>query len=399
MSGPAVPSPESGGPLAGYRVIDVTANVLGPVATQILGDMGADVIKVEPPEGDYTRHIGPSRNPGMGTLFLSTNRNKRSVVLDLKRTEAREALIELARTADVFVHSMRPGAAERLGIDYASLRAINPRLVHGSASGFRLDSDRRDWPAFDDIIQGASGIAAMMARVFGEPLYFPTVIVDKLCGYILGSSIAMALLWRERTGRGQEVHVPMMDSMVGFNLTEHFWGGVLDEPSLGLGYSRMFTRHRRPYATSDGHLCVMATTDRQWHRLFDAIGRPELKAEPRFSDATQRSIHIDELYRTVSDAIAHAPTAEWRARLDAADIPNGPANDFEDLLDDPYLATGFFQRCTHPSEGRYVTTSVPVHFSDCPGAIRRMPPRLGEHTGEVLGEIGLATSPSGAQSA
>lgn len=390
-SQPQQPSQE-GGPLAGYRVLDLSVNVLGPVATQILGDMGADVIKIETPDGDYTRQIGPSRSPKMGALFLNSNRNKRSVVLDLKKPGDKAALLDLVRSADVLVHSMRPGAAERLGMDYAQIRAVNPRIIHASASGFRLDSERRDWPAFDDVIQGASGIAGMMARATGEPRYYPTVIADKLCGYILASSIAMALVWRERTGHGQQVNVPMMDAMVGFNLVEHLWGATLDQPELGLGYSRVFSPHRRPYPTLDGHVCVMAVMDGQWLRLFDAIGRPELAADPRFLSAELRTANIDALYGILAEAIAGETTATWRRRFDAADVPNGPANSLEDLLVEPYLVqTGYFQHHQHPSEGAFVTTRIPVEFSDSPGRVRRLPPRLGEHTEEVLAELRAAS--------
>jgi crotonobetainyl-CoA:carnitine CoA-transferase CaiB-like acyl-CoA transferase len=384
------PQPHAGGdgPLAGYRVLDLSVNVLGPVATQILGDMGADIIKIESPDGDYTRQVGPSRSPKMGALFLNTNRNKRSVVLDLKKPGDKAALLGLVRSADVLVHSMRPGAAERLGVDYETIRAVNPRIIHASAPGFRLDSARRDWPAFDDVIQGASGIAGMMARATGEPRYYPTVIADKLCGYILASSIAMAFVWRERTGRGQQVNVPMMDAMVNFNLVEHLWGATLDRPDLGVGYSRVFSPHRRPYPTQDGHICVMAAMDSQWLRLFDAIGRPELSRDPRFATAELRTDHIDDLYGLLAEAISGDTTAEWRRRFDAADVPNGPVNSLEDLLVDPYLVeTGFFQHSEHPTEGAYVTPRIPVQFSDSPGRVRRLPPRLGEHTEEVLSEI------------
>ena len=393
-SQPQQPSPqqpaEGDGPLAGYRVLDLSVNVLGPVATQILGDMGADVIKIESPDGNYTRQVGPSRNPKMGALFLNTNRNKRSVVLDLKKPDARAALLDLVRSADVLVHSMRPGAAERLGVDYEAIRAVNPDIIHASASGFRLDSERRDWPAFDDVIQGASGVAGIMARASGEPRYFPTVIADKLCGYILASSIAMAFVWRERTGHGQQVNVPMMDAMLNFNLIEHLWGATLDRPDLGMGYSRVFSPHRRPYPTQDGHICVMAAMDNQWLRLFDAIGRPELRDDPRFATAELRTDHIDKLYGILAEAIAGNTTAEWRRRFDAADVPNGPANSLEDLLVDPYLVqTGYFERHEHPTEGAVVTPRIPVQFSDSPGRVRRLPPRLGEHTEEVLSEIRL----------
>jgi len=389
----AATDPHAAGPLSGYRVIDLTVNVLGPVATQILGDMGAEVIKIEPPEGDYTRHVGPSRSDAMGVFFLNINRNKQSVVLDLKQPAAKRALYKLIETADVFVHSMRHSAAERLGISYKDVSAVNPRIVYGSASGFRQDSERRNWPAFDDVIQGMSGIASMNKGSSGEPRYFPTVIADKFCGYVLSSAISMALLWRERTGQGQEVHVPMMDTMVSFNLIEHLWAGSLDQPELGLGYSRMFTPHRRPYRTRDGYIALLANTDEQWKRMFVVMGRPDLVGDPRFAMTRNRSRNIDELYGILADQMLTRPTEEWRHLLDEADIPNGPVNDLEDVFNDEYLnTTGFFRRTVHPTEGPMVTAGVPVSFSVSPGSVRSLPPRLGEHTQEILEKLGLDAS-------
>lgn len=385
--------PGNAGPLSGFRVIDLTTNVLGPVATQILGDMGADIIKVEAPEGDHTRHVGPSRSEAMGVFFLNINRNKRSIVLDLKKQAAREALFKLVETADVFVHSMRPDAAKRLGIGYKDMAALNPQLVYASASGYRPQSSRRNWPAFDDVIQGLSGIAAMNARTTGEPRYFPTVLADKHCGYVLSSAISMALLWRERTGEGQEVHVPMMESMVSFNMMEHLWGAVLDEPERGVGYSRMFTPHRRPYATKDGYICLLANTDEQWRRLFALMDRPDMADDPRYAKVNARSRNIDAVYAVVAEQMAKRTTGEWRQLLDAADIPNGPVQDFDDLLNDPYLGeTRFFQRVAHPTEGKFVTTAIPVEFSKSGGTIRRLAPQLGEHTREVLEGCGMSES-------
>ena len=239
------------GPLAGIRVIDLTVAVLGPVATQILGDLGAEIIKIEPPEGEMMRGIGPARNPGMAAYYLNVNRNKKSVVLDLKQPRAREALLRLAATADVFVHNMRPGAAERLGIDYAAISAVNPRIVYAWASGYRKDGPERDRAAFDDVIQGESGLAAINGGPDDPPRYVPMVVGDKLCGYVLASSVGMALFHRERTGKGQEIHVPMLETMVAFNMVDHLWHGVFGEPEKGLGYPRMLTPWRRPYATAD----------------------------------------------------------------------------------------------------------------------------------------------------
>ena len=239
------------GPLDGYRIVDLTANVAGPLATMLLADQGADVIKVEPPEGDPIRALGPWRHPGMGAYFLNINRNKKSVALDLKRPAARGALLKLFETADVFVHNMRLGAAERLGLDYSAVAGRNPRIVYAAATGFHKEGAYRDRPSFDDVIQGESGLAALNGGVGGEPRYVPMAISDKICGYVLASAIGMALFHRERTGEGQEVHVPMLETMVAFNLADHLWHGVLAEPEKGLGYPRMLTPHRQPFPTRD----------------------------------------------------------------------------------------------------------------------------------------------------
>lgn len=377
------------GPLAGIRVIDVTIAVLGPVATQILGDMGAEVIKVETPDGDPTRYLGPARHPGMAAYFLTVNRNKKSLVLDLTRPAAQAAMLRLAATADVFVHNLRPGAATRLGIDYPAIRAANPRIVYAWASGYRPDSAYRDRAAFDDVIQGESGIAALNKGADGEPRYVPMVVCDKLCGHVLAGSVGMALFERERSGKGQEVHVPMMETMSAFTLVDHLWHGVFGEPEKGLGYPRMLTPYRRPYATKDGHVCLLATTDRQWRNLFAAIERAELAEDPRFSTIAQRTANIDELYTLLADRMLRRSTSEWRARLDQFDVPNGGVNDLATLIADPYLRdTGFFQPLQHPSEGPIVTMAIPVSFSESPGDIRLPPPRLGEHNAEILGELG-----------
>lgn len=383
-------SDKATGPLSGIRVVDLTINVLGPVATQILGDMGADVIKVEPPHGDQNRQNGPGRHPGMAVFYLIMNRNKRSVVLDLKKPDCLEALMRLVETADVFVHSMRPSAAERLGIGYDRIAARNPKIIYAYGPGYRGDGPYRDHPAFDDVIQGESGLAAINADQDGRPRYFPTVMVDKFCGYVLASSISMALFHRERTGQGQVVQVPMLETMLQFNLFEHLWEGALGgSAGAGLGYTRMFSPHRRPYATKDGHICVLAVNDEQWQRLLSAIGRRDVLDDPKFSKMTERMRHINDLYAIVGEAINQHTSAEWAARFDAADVPNGPVRRLEDLMSDQYLTeTGFFQHYQHPTEGPIVMTSIPVQFSHSPGAVRYLPPNLGEHSAEILGEIG-----------
>ena len=381
------------GPLTGVKVLDLTINVLGPVATMILGDMGADVIKIETPEGDPNRQNGPARHPNMAAMHLNMNRNKRSVTLNLKRPEAREALLRMVDSADVFIHSMRPAAAQRLGIAYEEIARRNPRIVYGYGCGYMPGGPRENDPAFDDVVQGEAGIADLMLRSVGQARYLPTVLVDKFCGYMLASAVSMALYARERSGVGQLVRVPMLETIVAFNLQEHLWGGVFDPPmGSGVGYVRLLSEHRRPYETRDGHICVLAVNDEQWRRLLPAIGRPELVTDPRFCTVDGRMKNIDHVYGVVSDQMKTQTTADWHRLLNAIDIPNGAMARFEDMLNDAYLnETGFFHRYEHPSEGPMLTPSVPTQFSATPGGIHRHPPKLGEHNAEVFAALGYST--------
>ncbi len=381
---------EATGPLRGVKVVDLTINVLGPLATQILGDMGADVIKVEPPGGDPMRKLGPGHEIDLAAHFMAMNRNKRSLELDLKRPEALAALKALLATADVVVLSMRASAAERLGLDHASLAAANPRLIYAAATGYAHDGPDRDRPAYDDVIQGESGLAGMIQRANGEARYAPMAIADKFCGTQLASAIGMALYARERTGRGQAVRLPMLETMTAFNIVDHFWEAVFDKPCAKVGFPRMFTPHRRPYPTRDGHLSLLAITDAQWRRLFAAIGRPELADDPRFASLEGRTDNIDALYGLLGEAIAGETTAHWRQALDAADIPNAAMATLEDIFASPYLNdTGFFQRLEHPTAGPIRQMRPPIGFSDTPANLHRPQPALGADGRDVLREAGL----------
>jgi crotonobetainyl-CoA:carnitine CoA-transferase CaiB-like acyl-CoA transferase len=385
------PGTQPTGPLTGVRVIDITTVVLGPYCSQTLGDMGADVIKVETIEGDSTRLIGPSRTPGMGSYFANLNRNKRSIALDLKKPAAREAVLRLVETADIFVHNMRLGAANRLGLDYATLSARNPKLIYAAANGFRKGSSMQEFPAYDDLIQGVSGIASLNAGADGAPRYFPTVVVDKLTGAMLASMIGVALFHRERTGQGQEIHLPMLETILSFALVEHLSHGTLDEPEKGLGYARMLTPHRRPYATKDGYISVIAHSNAQWAKLFDAMGVPHLIDDPRFNSVPARSANIDAVYATLTEGMKQRTTEEWLAELRPADIPCGKANSLDDLFTDPYLVeTGYFERHQHPVEGDVVIPAIPARFSATPANVHRPWPTLGQHTQEVLSEAGYS---------
>ncbi len=379
------------GPLQGIRVIDLTTVMLGPFSTQILGEMGADVIKIEPPGGDIGRWTGVSKNPGMSAAYMMKGRNKRSVVLDLKKDEAREPLKRLVETADVFVHNIRPKAAARLGIDYDSIVGWKEDIVYAAATGYGESGPYVDKPAYDDLIQGASGLAALFGAVTGTPRYGPTVLADKTTGLFLTYAITMALFHRERTGEGQRVHVPMYESFSAFVMNEHMQGRMYEPAESPAGYQRMLTPHRRPFPTADGHICVLPYNDKHWAKFFDVAGRPELTKDPRFADQPSRSKNIDALYEIVGGVMQNRTSAAWLEILETADIPVMPMNEPEDLFDCPHLsAVGMFPLVDHPTEGKIRHIKVPVNFSKTPGGYYRHPEQLGASTDTVLEEVGYS---------
>ena len=380
------------GPLDGVTVVDMTWVVLGPYATQIMGDLGADVIKVEPPDGDTTRQTGPMRNPDMASFFLSANRNKRSLVLDLKQPAARDALMKLTDRADVFVHSVRPDAIDRLGLGHEALLARNPGLVYAAVHGFRRDGPYGGRPAYDDIIQAAAGMSDLMRRVTGEMLHMPMVVGDKTTGLTLAYAVMAALFHRERTGEGQFVEVPMLETLASFTLLEHAFGRTFDPPEGPVGYSRVLAKFRKPYPTSDGrYICFLAYNQRQWERYAEAVERPGLKTDPRYATMKARADNIEDVYALCAEITATMPLAHWEETFERLEMPHMTVNALEDVYDDPHLrATGFFQTMDHPSEGRLTMPSPPVNFEKSPSSVRLHPPKLGEQSVEVLREAGLA---------
>ncbi len=377
------------GPLLGVRVLDLTTVVMGPFATQILGDMGADVIKVEAPAGDSMRRIGPSVHPGMGPLFMQANRNKRSVVLNLKDAGDRQALLDLVKEVDVLVYNIRPPAMRRLGLDYETLSSINPGLIFCGAFGFGEGGPYAGRPAYDDIMQAASGISSLFQAVDGKPGYAPVNICDRTVGLYIANAILGALFHKERTGEGQAIELPMFETMVQFVMGDHI-GGELFVPPLGApGYERILSTQRGPYPTRDGHICVVVYTDDHWRRFSQMIGVPDLvETDPRFADLRERTIRSEEIGAYLARALPAKTTAEWRALFDAADIPATPVNSLADLFEDPHLlATGFWSELEHPSEGRIRMTQVPGKWSKTQPEVNRPAPRLGEHTQELLEEL------------
>jgi crotonobetainyl-CoA:carnitine CoA-transferase CaiB-like acyl-CoA transferase len=378
-------------PLSDIRVLDLTTTIFGPYTTQILGDFGADVIKIGAPVGDATRDVGPRRSSGMGSLFLGSNRNKRSLVLDLKSEPGRKALWRLIDTADVFVHNMRPQKIGALGFDAQSVRKNQPEIVCAGLHGYLTVGPYGGRPAYDDVVQGLSGLAGAFAARDGEPKLVPCVIVDKNAAWIAASGILAAVINRLRTGEGCYLEPGMFEAMSAWNLVEHLYGKTFVPADGPSGYPRMMTPDRRPHRTRDGYICMLACTDRQWRAFWRATGEPETASDLRFATMTARSRHIGELYAAADEALAERITVEWLELLDKAEIPVGPVNDFDDLLRDPHLdAVGFFREFEQPSEGKLIVPDTGYRMNGEAFPVHRHQPRLGEHNAELLSELGYS---------
>lgn len=381
------------GPLEGVRIIDVTTVLMGPYATQLLGDLGADIVKIEPPAGDNVRGLGPKRNEGMSGIFLHLNRNKRDIVLDLKAEAGREALLRLAADADVLIYNVRPQAMARLGLDYDALAQVNPRIIYVGVYGYGQGGPYAAKPAYDDLIQGAVALPTLGLLAGADaPRYVPSAMADRIVGMSAANAVTAALYHRERTGRGQRVDVPMFETMAQFVLGDHLCGQTFDPPAGPAGYARLLNEHRRPYRTQDGYLCVMLYNDKQWQAFFELIGQPEMMSrDPRFSTISKRTEHIHELYAMVAETMRTRTSEHWRTLLEAADIPVMPMHTLESLMQDPHLAAvGFFEFVEHPSEGRMRAMAVPSTWSDSVPTLRYHAPRFGEHSAEILREAGYS---------
>lgn len=380
------------GPLHGIKIIDMTSVLMGPFATLSLGDMGADVIKIEAPQGDLVREIGPGRHADMGPIFLNANRSKRSIALDLKKPAGLNVLHRLLADADVLVYNVRPNAMARLGLDYEAVAAINPRIVYAGLFGFGQDGPYAARPAYDDLMQGGAALSHLIARSGdGTPRYVPTAMADRIVGLTAVGGILASLLARERTGRGQRLDVPMFETMVGFVLGDHLGGLTYDPPLDGGGYARQLSPERRPYRTRDGYVCAVVYNDKQWERFLRTVGRESLLAtDPRFATFAARARNIDVVYGELARMFEERTTAEWMKLLEESDVPMMPMHDLHSVLEDPHLqATGFFSITDHPSEGRIRQMRMPMTWSDSQPEPARHAPRLGEHSVEVLQQVGF----------
>ena len=380
------------GPLAGMTILDLTTVLMGPYATQILADMGADVIKVESPEGDIVLQLGPGRTPGMGGMFLNANRGKRSIVIDLKNPAGRDALLRLAGKANAIVYNVRPQAMARLGLGYEALAAANPAIVYVGLFGYGQSGPYAAKPAYDDLIQGASGVATLLAAAGdGTPRYVPITMADRVVGLMAVNAIMGGLMHQLRSGTGQRIDVPMFESMTEFVLIDHLGGLTYDPPLDHGGYARLLSRHRRPYRTSDGYICALIYNDKQWRSFAASIGQSELLDDPRFASHAARHQHIDEIYEEVGRIFLGRSTAAWRDLLERADIPVMPMHTLETILDDPHLnAVGFFRSIDHPVEGRIRQMQVPSSWSASQPEPGGPAPTLGEHGRDILREAGFS---------
>ncbi len=378
-------------PLSGLRVLDLTSVVYGPYATQTLGDFGADIIKIEPPDGDMTRAIGPGKSPDMGALYLGSNRNKRSVVLDLKNENARDALWQLIDGADMIVHNIRPQKMLALGFGPDAVLARKPDIIYGALLGYHQDGPYSGMPAYDDVIQGQSGLAGTFTARDGEPVLVPTIVADKTAALQATNGLLAAVIRRMASGKGVFIETSMFEGLAGYTLIEHQYGAVFDPPLSGPGYPRMLSRDRRPYRTIDGFICMMAYTDRHWRSFFELTGQTELSGDPRFVHIGERAKNIDTLYKLVGETLVQKTSQEWLQVLQKAEIPSGPVNRLEDLRDDEHLnAVGFFRPFKHPTEGAMEIPDTPYRLDGDPLPVHRHHPQLGEHTSEILSEAGLS---------
>jgi len=379
------------GPLDGIKILELTSVVLGPWACQILADRGAEVIKVEPPRGDSNRTLGAARHPGMAALYLTCNRNKRDIVLNLKDPAARAALLKIAQDVDVVIHNNRPQVMTKLGLTYEDFRTVNDKVIYCGTYGYGKDGPYGAKGALDDSIQAAGGVAVLNEMVLGEPRYLPTVIADKTTAMAVAYSVNAALFHRERTGEGQEIEVPMYEHMVYFVMAEHLWGMTFEPPIGTPGYERLMSYHRKPYKTQDGYIAILPYMDSHWEIFCRKADREELLEDPRFTTLADRVKNIDDTYQETAKTMATRTTDEWIELFGDTSVPTIIMNTLEGLKDDPHLqAVDFWQEVDHPTEGKIRMTRFPVNFSATPAEVRRHAPRLGEHTVEILQEAGLS---------
>lgn len=376
------------GPLSGVRVADLTTVVMGPLATRTLADLGADVIKIEPPGGEVTREMGRSHNDGMTPMVINVNRNKRSITIDLKTAEGAQTMRDLLATCDVFVTNVRPKALERVGLSYEEVSAVRSDIIYCSGTGFSSEGPYGHKAAYDDVIQAASGMASLFTLTDPQPRFIPSIVADKVAALHIVYAVLAALFRRATTGLGDAIEVPMAESLAAFNLVEHMGGSTFRPPLGEFSYERVRSIHRKPRQSKDGWLCILPYSNQNWLDFFTIAGRPELGSDPRFGSIASRLEHIDELYEFLDDVVGTRTTAEWVEACDLHSIPAVPVADIRHLEQDPHFAaTGLIEEHVHPTEGPYRVVRDPIRFKSGNPGLYRHAPSAGQHTQEIQSEI------------
>ena len=378
-------------PLEGVRIIDASSILMVPYCTRLLADMGAEVIKVETLNGDNTRYIGPSINNSMAAVFLNINRDKKSISVDLKTPEGRLIIYKLIKTSDVFVSNIRKVALEKIKLTHSDFEKLNPKIITANAVGFSSEGPYAGLPAFDDTIQAISGMAAYQGAYSDQPSYTSGATADKVTGIMLGMSIIGALFSREKSGKGMELEVPMMETMVDFTLVEHLYGFNFIPPKAPPIYPRQSSPNRRPYKTKDGYVAVLPYSDEQWLRFFKLVGKEEILKDTKFSSLKSRNENIDLLYHMLSEELTKQDTNYWLKSLKQSDIPAAKVNFPEEIFEDEHLQkTNFFKETHHPSEGKLLHPKFPVEFKNTNNSEALHAPNLGENTKEILLDLGYS---------
>lgn len=389
--------------LEGIRVADMTSVVFGPHATQMLADLGAEVIKIEPPEGEIFRRVGANpETPAMGAIHMTLNRGKQTMALDLKTEADCKAMQDLLGTVDVFIHNVRGKAIERLGFGYEAVKATNPGIIYVHGVGFGSDGPYADFQAYDDVIQAASGTATLLPRADGNPVprYFPSLVADKIAGHYGAQAVLAALVHKLRTGEGQFVEVPMFEAFTHFMMVEHLYRATFTDSPTEFGYPRQLDPNRQPFPTADGWISIVPYHEASVAAVFELIGAPELAEDPRFATREARLANMTHVYAEIAKRTPAKTGAEWMDLLNAAGVPAMPVRDLAQVPDDPHLqAVGFFREREHPLAGRYREMRPPVRYGADPGRTLGQARDIDEDGEAIRAALAGGPAPAGAKTA
>jgi len=390
VSAPVHNATEGSTPLGGVRIVELATVLMAPLGIQVLADLGADVVKIESSRVDPLRFTGPEVAAGLSDVALNLHRNKKSAYLEVRTPQGRAVLSGLIKTADVFVTNLRPNALTRLGVDYDSVRRLNPTIIYCESHGYRSDSPEAERPAYDDTIQAEAGLTTLMSHAGKEPAFFPSALVDKVCALYIVQGILAAMFARSQTGLGQRVEVPMYDTMLAFNLVEHLSQAVY--PGKVPGYARVLSPHRGPYKTADSYVVIMPYSDNDWRDLYRAVDREEELNHPSFANVVSRHADTKHVYGSLARLLRGRTTEEWLNLCEELGIAVGSVHDLESIVEDPLLHRGVLSEVEHPLVGRYRHIKYPLRFNGERVPLRRVAPIVGQDTCEILTDLGMTAA-------